>query len=128
MNLEHAAWSTESSCSGPSSAPGSSSSSSETAHEVAVLEAGVTSEEAEERRDEWFDEIDETEEADDGGGGGWFLRASSTRRCRSLEEPTSTLSKLSVDHESRLDTRDCSLCHMDTGLQPLPHGVAASVI
>ena len=42
MNLEHAAWSTESSCSGPSSAPGSSSSpSSETAHDVAVLEAGV---------------------------------------------------------------------------------------
>eukprot|EP00964_Phaeocystis_antarctica_P055567 scaffold32690_cov65-Phaeocystis_antarctica.AAC.1 len=93
---------TQSSCSGPSSAPGSSSSSSEAAHDVAVLEAGVPSEEAEERRDEWFDEIDETDEADDGGGGGWFLRASSTRRCRSLDEPTSTLSKLSVDHESRL--------------------------
>ena len=102
------------SCSEPSSAPGSSSSSSETAHDVAVLEAGVTSEEAEEqpaeeRRDEWLDEIDETDEADEGGGGGWFLRASSTRRCRSLEEPAATLSKLSVDHESRLGTSGCSL-------------------
>jgi hypothetical protein len=87
-----------------------------------VLEAGVTSEEAEERRDE----IDETDEADDGGGGGWFLRASSTRRCRSLEEPTSTLSKLSVDHESRLSASGCSLCHIR--LQPLKHGVAAAAI